>query len=92
MEVTAPVGLHVEFGAVEINDDGSACVFAGTSVHGQGHATAFAMLATEVLGIPMDRITLVNSDTDLVPLLNKAETPFAPMWWDRYAEVSAERR
>ncbi len=31
VEVTAPVGLHVEFGAVEINDDGSATVFAGTS-------------------------------------------------------------
>jgi carbon-monoxide dehydrogenase large subunit len=67
VEVTAPVGLHVEWGAVEINDDGSASVFAGTSVHGQGHHTAFAMLASEVLGIPMERITLVNSDTDRVP-------------------------
>ena len=67
VEVTAPVGLHVEFGAVEIHDDGTASVFAGTSVHGQGHHTAFAMLASEVLGIPMDKITLVNSDTDRVP-------------------------
>ena len=67
VEVTAPVGLHIEFGAVEIHDDGSASVFAGTSVHGQGHHTSFAMLATEVLGIPMDKIKLVNSDTDLVP-------------------------
>jgi carbon-monoxide dehydrogenase large subunit len=67
VEVTAPVGLHVEFGAVEIHDDGSASVFAGTSVHGQGHHTAFAMLATEVLGIPMDKIKLVNSDTATVP-------------------------
>ncbi len=67
VEVTAPVGLHVEFGAVEIHDDGSASMFAGTSVHGQGHHTAFAMLASEVLGIPMDKIKLVNSDTDLVP-------------------------
>jgi hypothetical protein len=32
------------------------------------------------------------SRTEKVPLLNKSETPFAPMWWDRYAEVSAERR
>lgn len=32
------------------------------------------------------------SRTEKVPLLNKAETPFASMWWDRYAEVSAERR
>ena len=67
VEVTAPVGLHVEFGAVEIHDDGTASVFAGTSVHGQGHHTAFAMLASEVLGIPMDQIKLVNSDTDRVP-------------------------
>jgi carbon-monoxide dehydrogenase large subunit len=67
VEVTAPVGLHVEFGATEIHDDGTASVFAGTSVHGQGHHTSFAMLASEVLGIPMDQIKLVNSDTDLVP-------------------------
>jgi aerobic carbon-monoxide dehydrogenase large subunit len=67
VEVTAPVGLHIEFGATEIHDDGSASVFAGTSVHGQGHHTSFAMLASEVLGIPMDKIKLVNSDTDLVP-------------------------
>jgi carbon-monoxide dehydrogenase large subunit len=67
VEVTAPVGLHVEFGAVEVHDDGTASVFAGTSVHGQGHHTAFAMLASEVLGIPMDKIKLVNSDTATVP-------------------------
>jgi carbon-monoxide dehydrogenase large subunit len=67
VEVTAPVGLHIEFGAVEVHDDGSASVFAGTSAHGQGHHTAFAMLASEVLGIPMDKISLVNSDTDRVP-------------------------
>ncbi len=67
VEVTAPVGLHVEWGACEIEDDGSATVFAGTSVHGQGHATAFAMLASEVLGIPMAKIKLVNSDTARVP-------------------------
>jgi carbon-monoxide dehydrogenase large subunit len=67
VEVTAPIGLHVEYGAVEIHDDGTASLFAGTSAHGQGHHTAFAMLASDVLGIPMDRIKLVNSDTAHVP-------------------------
>jgi carbon-monoxide dehydrogenase large subunit len=67
VEVTAPLGLHVEFGAVEVHDDGTASVFAGTSVHGQGHHTAFAMLASDMLGIPMDKIKLVNSDTAAVP-------------------------
>jgi len=32
------------------------------------------------------------SRSDKVPLLNKTETPFSAMWWDRYAEVSQERR
>ena len=67
VEVTAPIGLHVEFGAVEVHEDGTASLFAGTSAHGQGHQTAFAMLASDVLGIPMDRLKLVNSDTATVP-------------------------
>jgi len=67
VEVTAPIGLHTEFGAVEVHDDGTASCYVGTSVHGQGHHTAFAMLASEVLGIPMDKINLVNSDTASVP-------------------------
>lgn len=30
--------------------------------------------------------------SEAVPLLNKSETPFSAMWWDRYPEISAERR
>jgi hypothetical protein len=30
--------------------------------------------------------------SETVPLLNKKETPFGVMWWDRYAEVAEERR
>lgn len=32
------------------------------------------------------------SRSDSPPLLNKSETPFGNMWWDRYAEVGQERR
>jgi carbon-monoxide dehydrogenase large subunit len=67
VEVTAPLGLHTEYGAVEIHEDGTASMAVGTSAHGQGHHTAFAMVASDVLGIPMDRIRLVNSDTASVP-------------------------
>ncbi len=67
VEVTAPVGLHIEYGGVEVHEDGTASMFVGTSAHGQGHRTAFAMLASEVLGIPMEDIKLVNSDTHSVP-------------------------
>lgn len=31
------------------------------------------------------------SATDTVPLLSKDETPFAAMWWDRYADVKKEK-
>jgi hypothetical protein len=31
------------------------------------------------------------SRSDTVPLLNKSETPFAAMWWDRFIEVSPSR-
>jgi aerobic carbon-monoxide dehydrogenase large subunit len=52
---------------VEVHPDGSATILTGTSPHGQGHATAWAMLASEELGIPMDRITVKHGDTDAIP-------------------------
>ncbi len=67
VEVTAPNGLHVEFGAVEVHEDGTATARVGTSAHGQGHDTAFSMLVSDMLGIPMDKVTLVQSDTDHIP-------------------------
>ncbi|HET6811556.1 MAG TPA: xanthine dehydrogenase family protein molybdopterin-binding subunit [Acidimicrobiales bacterium] len=56
-----------EFGAVEILPDGKARIRTGTSAHGQGHATAWSMLVSEALGIPMEDIEFVQSDTDKVP-------------------------
>lgn len=55
-----------EFAAVEANADGSVTVVTGTSPHGQGHETAFAQLASAVLGVPMDAVRVVHSDTALV--------------------------
>jgi len=52
---------------VEVHADGSATILTRTSPHGQGHATSYAMLASERLGIPLERITVVHGDTDLVP-------------------------
>jgi carbon-monoxide dehydrogenase large subunit len=65
VEITAGGGS--EFGSVEVNTDGSATIRVGTSAHGQGHATAFSMLVSEQLGIPMDRVRFVQSDTAEVP-------------------------
>ena len=56
-----------ENGTVEVHPDGTATVLTGTSPHGQGHQTVWAMLVSDELGIPVDKITVKWGDTDLVP-------------------------
>ncbi len=65
VEITAG-GAAGEFASVTVETDGSATVRVGTSGHGQGHPTSFAMIVADRLGIPMDRVRLVQSDTDEV--------------------------
>jgi aerobic carbon-monoxide dehydrogenase large subunit len=70
VEITGPAmgpGGPRENATVEIHPDGSATILTGTSPHGQGHATAWAMLASEELGIPVGKITVKWGDTDLIP-------------------------
>jgi aerobic carbon-monoxide dehydrogenase large subunit len=64
VEVTA--GGGEEMGAVEVHPDGTATIRVGTSAHGQGHATAFSMIVSDTLGIPMEQIRFVQSDTAAV--------------------------
>ena len=66
VEITAGPEAGSEFARINVKPDGSVVVYTGTSPHGQGHATSFAMLAADELGIDMDRITVVHGDTDLV--------------------------
>ncbi|MCI0800075.1 MAG: xanthine dehydrogenase family protein molybdopterin-binding subunit [Chloroflexi bacterium] len=55
---TALVRLHV---------DGSVTVLAGTTELGQGSKSVLAQVASEELGIPLERIAVVSSDTSIVP-------------------------
>src|SRR5690606_33309193 len=66
VEITNPVGAG-EYGSLEVHPDGTATLRTGSSPHGQGHATTFRMIASEATGIPMDRISFVYGDTDVVP-------------------------
>ncbi|MCW2935002.1 MAG: coxL [Actinomycetia bacterium] len=71
VEITGPggeAGGPNENGTVEVHPDGTATILTGTSPHGQGHVTVWAMLASEELGIPIEKITVKWGDTDLVPL------------------------
>jgi len=64
VEVT---GGGAELGAVDVHEDGGATIRVGTSAHGQGHATAFSEIVSDLLGIPLERIRFVQSDTALIP-------------------------
>ncbi|MDO8361327.1 MAG: xanthine dehydrogenase family protein molybdopterin-binding subunit [Actinomycetota bacterium] len=67
VEITGGVAPFGEHAKIEVTDDGKAVVYTGTSPHGQGHITAWSMLAHEQTGIPMADIDVVWGDTDLVP-------------------------
>ena len=67
VEITAADAAAGETAKIEVTDDGSAVVYTGSSSHGQGHHTAWAMLVQDELGIPMDKVTVIHGDTDLIP-------------------------
>lgn len=60
-------GSEAEFGAVEITADGGAIVRTGSSSHGQGHETTFAQIVADRLGLPVEKVAVLKSDTDAVP-------------------------
>jgi carbon-monoxide dehydrogenase large subunit len=67
VEMSAAGRFASEYASVEVTPDGGARVVAGTSAHGQGHHTTYAQIVASVLGIPVERISFLDGDTDLVP-------------------------
>ena len=61
-----PLAL-VESSSVRLHPTGSATVYVGTSPHGQGHATTFAQIAADTLGLPYDSIDVRTGDTGDTP-------------------------
>jgi carbon-monoxide dehydrogenase large subunit len=59
-------GRGGEFGSVRVELDGTVTVVTGSVPHGQGHETAWAQIASAVLGVPFDAVRVVHSDTALV--------------------------
>ena len=50
--------------AIRFDADGTVTIVTGTLDYGQGHASTFAQVLTEKLGVPFDRIRLVQGDSD----------------------------
>ncbi len=55
-----------ESAQIRIAPDGSATIFIGSSPHGQGHETFVAQIASDELGIPFERISVIHGDTATV--------------------------
>src|SRR5262249_45565066 len=62
LEVTAPP--NKEMGGIRFESDGTVTLVTGTLDYGQGHAAPFAQVLSERLGIPFDRIRLIQGDSD----------------------------
>ncbi len=67
VEITAADAAGGETARLVVHDDGTTTVYTGSSAHGQGHHTAWAMLVQSELGIPMAKVTVIHGDTDLIP-------------------------
>jgi aerobic carbon-monoxide dehydrogenase large subunit len=66
---------YIEFGGIfndrmelRFDPSGALTIYGGTHSHGQGHATVFAQLAHEFLGVPFESIRYVQGDTAQVAI------------------------
>jgi carbon-monoxide dehydrogenase large subunit len=63
----AELDFMSESAKVTLDRNGSVTVYTGSSPHGQGIETTFAQLASEELGVPLDRVTVIWGDTTQIP-------------------------
>src|SRR3954471_583035 len=64
LEVTAPP--MKEQGGIRFEPNGDVTIITGTLDYGQGHWSAFAQVLTSKLGIPFQKIKLIQGDSDLL--------------------------
>ncbi len=59
-----------ESAIARVEPSGKVTVYTGASAHGQGHETAFAQIAADVLEIDINDITVLHGDTASAPYSN----------------------
>ncbi len=62
LEVTAPP--QNEMGGIRFEADGTVTIITGTLDYGQGHWTAFAQVLHSKLGVPFEKVRLLQGDSD----------------------------
>jgi carbon-monoxide dehydrogenase large subunit len=61
-------GIFNERMELRFDPSGEVTIVAGTLSHGQGHETSYAQMVADWLGVPEDKIHLVQADTDEVAI------------------------
>jgi len=62
----ARVGFY-EAASIRVEPDGAVRAMLGTHNHGQGHATTLAQILSSRFGVPVEKIEVIEGDTDAVP-------------------------
>lgn len=57
-----------ESAEIRVDSGGSVRLLAGTHNHGQGHHTTYAQIISDRLGLPYEGVTVVEGDTEAVPM------------------------
>ena len=55
---------HIESSTVRFYPDGSVAAYCGTADQGQGHATTYAQIVADELGVDYDDVEILEGDTD----------------------------
>jgi aerobic carbon-monoxide dehydrogenase large subunit len=66
--IEATSGSPREYARITVEPERSIEVVVGTLSSGQGHETSFAQCVAEWLGVPIERVRLIQGDTDVVPV------------------------
>ena len=61
------MGDQFELASIRFEDDGSVSVAVGTQSNGQGHETAYAQVLNDRLGVPFEKIRIVQGDSERLP-------------------------
>jgi CO/xanthine dehydrogenase Mo-binding subunit len=80
---------------LKLDDSGLVTLITGASELGQGSETALAMIVAEELGVPIEAVSVVNSDTDVKPWdvgVHASRTTFVAGNAARLAAAEARRK
>jgi len=77
--------------SMRLNVDGSAVLLTSSAEIGQGAHTSLAQIVGDVLGLPLERITVTFPDTDVTPYDKSTSSSRTTFHMGRAAQIAAEQ-